>query len=466
MSASNNQHQEDEHMEEEEAAMLSADEADEVIEDDGDIAMDSGDDEPEELVIQLENDSVAHFDGHKDSIFCIAQHPTAPQIIVTGGGDDLAYVFDATPEPTPVLPASYQSNPRPVERESLPIIARLEGHKDSVNAIAFTLPRGEYIATAGLDGQLLVWRDLDGQKTAWKKHAEAREVEEINWVAACPSPKHPNSLALGAADGSIWVYEISNDASSPLNIVQAYYLHTEASTNGAWTPDGNLLATISADGSLYVWDPWGEAAAAGLSAPQSGQALVGLTADDERFKVEGLYSIAISPGGTLVAVGGEEGMIRVVALPKLTGGAGKAAMGQAGQILASLQSQGGSVESLSFSDPPLTLLAAGSTDGSIVLFDVAHRYAARRKIDGAHEDEAVIKVEFVKAGARGANGWILTSCGNDGVVKRWDARGGTAAAAKGLMKEWRGHRGEGEGGGVLGFVQDKSGQTIVTAGDE
>jgi ribosome assembly protein SQT1 len=111
-------------------------------------------------------------------------------------------------------------------------------------------------------------------------------------------------------------------------------------------------------------------------------------------------------------------------------------------------------------------MAAGSVDGSIVLFDVAHRYAVRRKIEGAHEVEAVIKVEFVKAGPRGANGWILTSCGNDGVVRRWDCRGGTAAAAKGLMKELRGHRGGGDGGGILGFVQGPDGSRIVTAGDE
>jgi ribosome assembly protein SQT1 len=468
--AERSNHPEEEPREDEEA-MLDPAEAEEVIEDDGDIAMDSDEEgEGYEEIIQLHNDSVAHFDGHKDSIFCIAQHPTNPKIIATGGGDDLAYVFDSTPEPSPVLPTSYEANPQPLERKSLDLIARIEGHKDSVNAITFTLPKGEFLATAGLDGQLLIWKDSDGSKTKWKSYAGAQEVEEINWIVACPSPAHPNSLALGASDGSVWVYEISNNSKSPLNIVQAYYLHSDATTAGAWTPDGSLLATISQDGSLYVWDPWGEATAAGLNTTQGGQALIGLTGDDERFKVEGgLYSIAISPGGTLVAVGGAEGMIRVVGLPRISQGtskAGQPSMGQAGQILASLQSQSESVESISFSDPPLTLMAAGSVDGSIVLFDVAHRYAVRRKIEGAHEVEAVIKVEFVKAGQRGANGWVLTSCGNDGVVRRWDCRGGTAAAAKGLMKEWRGHRGGGDGGGILGFVQSPDGNQIVTAGDE
>ena len=134
-------------------------------------------------------------------------------------------------------------------------------------------------------------------------------------------------------------------------------------------------------------------------------------------------------------------------------------------ILASLQAQGDGVETLDFSQPPLTLLAAGSVDGSIALYDAAHNFAVRRQIKDAHDEEAVIKVEFVKSRNNDRN-WILTSVGNDGVVRRWDTRGGTAAANKGLMGEWRGHRGGGEGGGILGFAQGGGGAAVVTAGDD
>jgi ribosome assembly protein SQT1 len=226
--------------------------------------------------------------------------------------------------------------------------------------------------------------------------------------------------------------------------------------------------------------------------PSAGQAVVSLTSADERFFVDGgLYSIAISPGGAIVAVGGAEGHIRVVGLPRLslppsavnaTGqkGAGArskaggqkqagskagAAAGQSGVILASLQAQGDGVETLDFSQPPLTLLAAGSVDGSIALYDAAHNFAVRRQIKDAHDEEAVIKVEFVKSRNNDRN-WILTSVGNDGVVRRWDTRGGTAAANKGLMGEWRGHRGGGEGGGILGFAQGGGGNAVITAGDD
>ena len=100
---------EDDHPEED-AAMLDPNEAGEVIPDDEDAPMDSDDDDGDGAdadsqdigynEIALQNDSIAHFDAHNDSIFCIAQHPVHPQIIATGGGDDVGYVFDATPAAT------------------------------------------------------------------------------------------------------------------------------------------------------------------------------------------------------------------------------------------------------------------------------------------------------------------------------------------------------------------------------
>ena len=188
---------------EDEAAMLGADEAEEEIEDnDDDVQMDSGDEEmQEDEVILLQNDSIAHFDKHTDSIFCIAQHPTRPEIVATGGGDDLGYVWETTPPPGPVLPTSYESNPQPRERKGQEIVAKLDGHKDSINGITFTLPKGEYVVTAGLDSQVRVWHDKKGDGKSWTFLAEASEdVEDINWIAPCPSAEHPNAIALATVD--------------------------------------------------------------------------------------------------------------------------------------------------------------------------------------------------------------------------------------------------------------------------
>lgn len=485
-------HQEDDIDYHDEDNMLEADEAEEIVEDDGDVPMDSDDenDEGAEMEIQLQNDSIAHFDEHKDSIFCIAQHPVHLDIVATGGGDDKGYIIDASSAPTAQASDKAQSQ----EREGLKSLFTLDGHKDSINAVTFTQPKGQFVVTAGLDGKLRAWQGVpDGKK--WRFLAEAQEVEEINWLVPNPSPDHPNVVALGANDGSVWVYQLSTEKGAEMQVLQAYYSHTESCTAGTWSPDGALLATISEDSSLYVWDVFGDAASQGLTSTSNSQAVIGLTGADERFRVEGgLYSIGIPPSGAFVAVGGPEGQIRIIGLPRLSltapgqastssggGGAknksgggkqvaakgGASSAGQAGQILASLQAGSDNVECLDFSSPPLTLMAAGNVDGSITLFDTAHRFAVRRRIEDAHADEespqAVVKVEFVKKD--GPGGWLLTSAGYDGVLRRWDTRGGTAAPGKGLVGEWKGHQGGGEGGGIMGFVQG-NGEAVITAGDD
>lgn len=491
---------------------LQADDAEEIFERDEDQDMDiDGEDEGDQNMtiedeITFQNDSAAHFDSHTDSVFCVAQHPVHNHIVVTGSGDDTAYIFDSTPAPRPVLPSSYETTPQPREREALQPLAKLDGHTDTVNAVIFTEPAGEYAITAGLDGKLRAYRDTTPQKTgtAWEFFGEAQEVEEINWMAACPyqkgSEEKENVIAIGANDGSAWVFRVDHtDSANPISIIQTFFSHTESCTAGAWTPDGNLLATVSEEGSFYVYDVFGAAAAAGIEYSPGTNAILGLTAEDQRFAViGGLYTIAISPSGGIAAVGGAEGNIRVVGLPRITA-AGPSAKGKgaapksagataAGTIMAALQTQTDNVESLSFSQPPFTLLAASSVDGSIAIYDAAHRFAVRRHIQEAHDGAPVVKVEFLPSNrqvgapvsgplasasaAQQNRSWMLTSVGLDGVVRRWDARGGTTAAAQGLMQEWKGHMGlteneDGEqSGGIMGFVQNLDGKRIVTAGDD
>ncbi|EGO53195.1 hypothetical protein NEUTE1DRAFT_92301 [Neurospora tetrasperma FGSC 2508] len=514
----NDMHDEDE--------IIQDDEIDEVLEGDdaeGDVAMDSDDDhemgEGDEEIL-LHNDSIAYFDAHKDSVFAIAQHPIYPQLIATGGSEGEAddapgkgYVIDTSAAVSrPVLPPSYQSDPSAGQQQNTELtpIFEIDGHTDSINAIAFTLPKGDFLASAGMDGRLRVYAVGTGHNQfQFKFIAESQETEEINWLLPCPSADFPNTLALGASDGSVWVFTIDpTDAASPIQIVQSYFLHTGPCTAGAWSPDGNLLATVSEDASMHVFDVWGVAAAKNLIT-DNGQTVVSLTEADQRFAVEGgLYSVAISPSGNFVAAGGAGGNIKIVGLPRLSeqpqqtkptasrpapairGPAGRrmpapsqrssAAAGtepsaQAGAILASLAVQGDSIETLAFSPLPQTLLAAGSVDGSIAVYDTSRSFAVRKHIRGAHDGEAIVKVDFVKSATSqpGTHGWLLTSCGLDGVVRRWDLRGATASqqtvqggtAVSGLMKEWRGHSG-GEGGGVLGFVQGETGERVVTAGDD
>ncbi|KAF1816434.1 WD40 repeat-like protein [Eremomyces bilateralis CBS 781.70] len=488
MASHHNERPEEEEFEEE--ILEEDDAAEEIDNQDDDVPMDSDYDDEEEVII-LQNDSVAHFDRHTDSVFSITSHPRLPNIIATGGGDDVGYVFDSAVQ-SPVLPASYSTPPQEPERQSIEALAKLDGHSDSICAIAFTQPAGQYLVTGGLDGRLRVWKGSnDGRQ--WKPHAAAQEVEEINWIATSKLTSQPNAFAVGASDGSVWVYQVCEGASNDEKLVpiQTYFPPASASsTAGAWSPSGVLLATVSDDGSFNVYDPFGEAAAKGLVPASGQQSLVSLGHGDERFRVEGgLFSVTIGPTGSFAAMGGADGEIKVVGMPRpaTPGAKGKAgAANPGGQLLASLNVQkdsldetpAASIESIAFAAPSVGLMAAACVDGSISVFDTSRNFALRRYIQNAHDGEAVISVKFVGGGGNGD--WLLTSCGYDGVIKRWNLRGGAAVGAgaqstsvedlreKGLVGEWKGHRGGGEGGGVLGFVQhgDRSGNWVVTAGDD
>jgi hypothetical protein len=53
----------------------------------------------------------------------------------------------------------------------------------------------------------------------------------------------------------------------------------------------------------------------------------------------------------------------------------------------------------------------------------------------------------------------------DEVLTTWNTRDGTGMANSGFVREGKGHRGDGDGSGVLGFIQG-GGTRIATAGDD
>ena len=419
---------------------------------------------PSEEVI-FHGDSIVHFEPYPfESLFSIARHPIHPNVILTGGESNKAYIFNT------VLPSDGDRGSALRQAEYT-----FSTHTESVVATLFTLPRGEWAVTADLDGRLAVHKaqtlPRTGEIQGWKSCQTTDEGSEVVWLAACPNLRRPNIFAYGTGDGCVWVQGLNRqqDDGSYLSLLRSSYLHAESCTAGAWSVDGLLLATVSTDGSLAIIDPFTDE-----SNPYSTSSLYKLTADDRRFQIEGgFFSIAVSSNGMYVAAGGADGQIRIVGMPKP---ASTTVMNKnAGKLIASLRGQTDNIETLSFTpeSAPLPLLAAGSVDGSIVLFDAARDFPERRIIRDAHAGETVVKVEFVQNSTLPGNASLLTSCGMDGAVRQWDARSNTSTAV-GMIREWEGHQSvkgvddeEGDGsGGVLDFVQDKDGLKVVTAGDE
>lgn len=99
----------------------------------------------------LIDDSLCGFYDHKESVYCLNMSPVDQDIIVSGGGDDLAYIWRISTKERLCRLAG----------QSFQVLLlggnRISGHRDSVTVSSFSYD-GEYVATGGMDGQILVWR--------------------------------------------------------------------------------------------------------------------------------------------------------------------------------------------------------------------------------------------------------------------------------------------------------------------
>ena len=435
---------------------------------------------PPEHIDQV--DACGMFEFHTNSIYRVMHHPLDPTLIVSGGGDERTYAWDTihgslmTKHPVKIFP--------PGGCLRLDCITRIEGHKDTVQALEWSHPDGKYLITGGMDGKVQVFTlELETRKFTLLGHIH--EVAEVFWVLSTPNPKQPYTFAFGAGDGSVWVYSIKEEnKQKPLQYVATYALHQGPINVGAWTPDGKLLFTTGEGGALYGYDVFGEAKALGIRGHQGTSEVLSFDGDDIDFYVDGgIYAMAVHPSGDYLVVGGGMGKIRAIRLPELQpnrpsrppnygleGAKGPFAQlrfnksgYKRGEIIKTIEVFCDSVESLSFSSPPYNLLAACSTDGTIAVFEAWGNFQMRRYIEKAHGGHAIVKVEFCREKGREN---LLTSCGLDGSVKRWEGKGNTYDPPnQGLVREWKGHEG-GKDGGVLDFTQDAVNGKIITAGDD
>ena len=111
-----------------------------------------------------EDTSIQRFTNHTNSVFTVAVHPSA-QIAVSGGEDDLGYIWDyATGEE----------------------LVKLTGHTDSVTSVGFSHD-GEMIATGGMDGKVRVWKRVEKEGFRnWTFLTELQGPDEVTVSSRFP----------------------------------------------------------------------------------------------------------------------------------------------------------------------------------------------------------------------------------------------------------------------------------------
>ncbi|BGP57761.1 hypothetical protein JCM8202_002413 [Rhodotorula sphaerocarpa] len=346
-----------------------------------------GQDGQDDAMDMLDNgldDSVAVTRLHRSeegAVFCLAVHPFAATLAVSGGEDDSAFVF---------------------RTDTGAQLAQLSGHQDSVTSAAWSHD-GALVATGGMDGRVRIWKarrpssDVAWEDAGWEFLIGLEGPDEVNWLDWHPKG---NVLLAGGADGTVWVWNLPSGTT--MHVLSG---HVTPVTCGRFTPDGKKIVTASEDSTLILWDP------------RTGEAIHKLTSADARFRLEGgINCLAVNPSSTVAIVGGAEGGLRAVNLVQ-------------GTVLAQMEGheEGASIEQVAFNEiptvntgpnsaaPSVTVMVSVGTDGRVCTWEAS---GFRLRSSGAHED-AVTSLSFSPHTPT-----FLTGSA-DKTLKLWDYRTGT-----------------------------------------
>lgn len=316
-----------------------------------------------DVVVQpLRDDAKCVFSNHKGSVFSCDIEPKEGKLIVTGGEDDKAYVW---------------------ESPSGEVILQCNGHKDSVTCVGFSYD-GTYVATGDMSGVIQVWK-IAGKSLAWETSVE--DLEWLKWHHGA------NVLLGGTISGDVYMWRIP---SGEFKLLPGNGKKTEC---GVILPDGRRAAIGYEDGSVKIFDM---KIASVLHHFAEGQ-----------VHSDSLTDMDCHPDNNLLISGSTDGRAVVIKT-------------QAGKVVSVLDPRHDrmdddsdtsqmSVEAVGFyRDNSLPLAATGSLDGLLSIWDIS-KGIERHKV---MQDAGITKLIWDR------NNPIIYTAGLDGSIGVYDARSG------------------------------------------
>ena len=226
-------------------------------------------------------------------------------------------------------------------------------------------PDGDLVATGSSDGTARLWSLRTGALVA-TPFADLDSVEGLVWSA------DGEALYAGGDDGRVHEYRLADAAvvaSSPVG-------HDDRVIDAAASRDGTVLVTLGRDQDVRVWDTTERRPTVG-SVLDAGSPL---------------YGVAVNADGRRVAVGDEQGTVRISAID--------------GGPVTELVGHDGPVFGVAFL--PDGRLVTGGRDGTLRLWNVDTGAIATVQTGSPVTDVAV-----------SADGDLVASSGSDGIVRFW-----------------------------------------------
>ncbi|XP_065566334.1 angio-associated migratory cell protein-like isoform X2 [Artemia franciscana] len=286
------------------------------LDDDG-IEMSEDEEESEEEIRHFEvekDDSVYTFSGHKGPVFCCRINPVDKTQVITGGKDDLAYIWKVG-EPSGAV--------------------KLDGFKDSVTEAAFSHD-GMYAAVGDLSGVIKVFKVGD-QGLVW-----SFEIDDLNWLKW-----HFGAHVLFAGDisGSMWMWQI------PSGMCKTFSGDGKSNNCGVLFHSGDRFACGYADGTVKIWN---------LKTSTPVYTMSETTGRDDEVAMMKLC-IDINKSDQMLMTGGADGNVTFYN-PKTGVDICKVSCGR---------DASDSIEAVSFSPPSYHLAAIGTLMGNLTIWDIS-----------------------------------------------------------------------------------------------